>query len=150
MEAFLFAKGGKSLKNYKFISIFPTAVYILLSFYLIQFLNMGTKSFFLANTASMIIRIIISWNLEVKKHISLKDFIISIKPSTLFLFSLIMTFLFGNSTVPYFGVQRFGSYFKDMIFGGILFGINILVIIYENKTLIKEKLTNILRKKQKS
>lgn len=76
MEAFLFAKGGKSLKNYKFISIFPTAVYVFLSFYLIHFMNMGTKSFFLANTASMIIRIIISWNLEIKKHISLKDFII--------------------------------------------------------------------------
>lgn len=150
MEAFLFAKGGKSLQNYKFISIFPTAVYILLSFYLIQFLNMGTKSFFLANTASMIIRIIISWNLEVKKHISLKDFIVSIKPSTLFLFSLILTFLVGNQNVPYFGVQRFGSYFKDMILGGLLFGVNILVIAYENKPLIKEKVASILRKKQKS
>lgn len=150
MEAFLFAKGGKSLKNYKFISIFPTAVYILLSFYFIQSLNMGTKSFFLANTVSMIIRIIISWNLEVKKHISLKDFVFSIKPSTLFLFSLILTFLIGNPLIPHFGVQRFGSFFKDMIFGGFLFGINIFVISYENKALIKEKITNILRKKQKS
>jgi len=91
---------------------------------------MGTKSFFLANTASMIIRIFISWNLEVKKHINLKDFVVSIKPSWLFLFSLILTFLIGNPIVPYFGVHRFGSYFKDMIFGGLLFGINVFVIVY--------------------
>lgn len=130
MEAFLFAKGGKSLKSYKFISIFPTAVYILLSFYFIHSLNMGTKSFFLANTASMIIRIFISWNLEIKKHISLKDFIFSIKPSGLFLSSLILTFLIGNPVVPYFSIQRFNSYFKDMIIGGFLFGVNILVIAF--------------------
>lgn len=63
MEAFLFAKGGKSFTNYKYISIFPTTAYICLSFYFITYLNFGTASFFLANSVSMMIRIVISWNL---------------------------------------------------------------------------------------
>ncbi len=130
MEAFLFAKGGKSLQNYKYISIFPTSVYICLSFYFIRYLSFGTGSFFLANTVSMIIRIIISWNLEVKKHISLNKFLLSIKPSNLFLASLILTFLLGNPSLSAFGITRFNSYFKNMILGGALFGINILVIAF--------------------
>ena len=63
MEAFLFAKAGKEFKNYKYISIIPTAVYVVLSFLFINYLNLGTGSFFLGNAVSMVIRIIISWNL---------------------------------------------------------------------------------------
>jgi O-antigen/teichoic acid export membrane protein len=72
MEAFLFAKASKEFKLYKYVSLIPTAIYIFLSFYFINFLNLGTGSFFLANTISMMIRILISWNMEVKKHISLR------------------------------------------------------------------------------
>ena len=63
MDAFLFAKGVNSLKMYKYISIIPTVIYVLLSFYLLNHTNWGTSSFFLANTLTMMIRIVISWNL---------------------------------------------------------------------------------------
>ncbi len=130
MEAFLFAKGGKSIQNYKYISFFPTSVHIFLSFYFIHYLEIGTRSFFIANTVSMVIRIIISWNLEVKKHIDLKKFLLLIKPSNLFIASLVLTFLLGNPAIPFFSLPRFNGYFKDMLLGGFLFGINILVIAF--------------------
>lgn len=139
MEAFLFAK-GKQIQNYKYILLFPTGVYVILSFYFIQYLNLGTRSFFLANIVSKMIRIIISWNFQVNKHISLGKFIIQIKPSNLFLISLALTFLLGNPRIPYLGIRRFNSFFKDMILGGILFVINILIIAFQNRSYIKEKI----------
>ena len=150
MEAFLFAKAGKEFKNYKYISIIPTAVYVFLSFLFIHYLNLGTGSFFLGNAVSMVIRIIVSWNLEIKKHITLKDFILSIKPSNLFLLSLLSTFLLGNPSMPYFGIPRFNSYIKDMLLGGILFGINGLVIVFENGSFVISKLRSLLKKQIKT
>lgn len=118
------------MKLYKYISVFPTLVYILLSLYFISYLNIGAGSFFLANTISMVIRIIISWNLEIKRHISLGNYINSIKPSNLFLISLIITFFLGNPNIPFLGIKRFNSYFLNMLVGGFLFAINLLIIAF--------------------
>jgi hypothetical protein len=42
----------------------------------------------------------------------------------------------GNPSAPYFALPRFNSYFKNMILGGMLFGINVLVIIFENRSFV--------------
>jgi len=47
---------------------------------------------------------------------------------------------------PYVGIPRFNTYFKDMILGGFLFGINILAIAFENRIMIKEKVKSLLEK----
>lgn len=76
MEAFLFAKGINSFKVYNYASVFPAVIYTLLSFYFIRFTTLGTGSFFIANTISMMIRVAISWNLEIKKHVTLRTFLL--------------------------------------------------------------------------
>jgi hypothetical protein len=123
------------------MSILPTLIYILSSFYFISYVNLGAGSFFLANTISMLIRIIIAWNLEIKKHIQLEEFLEKIRPSWLFIVSLIVTFLLGKEGL---GVRRFDSHFLNMIIGGLLFIINVIVILWENMSVVKVQVVKVL------
>lgn len=74
----------------------------------------------------MLCKIIINWNIEIKKHITLKEFIRGASPNPLFYIILIVTLMTS------YQIQSRAqlSPFIDFIVGGVLFGITLLPILY--------------------
>jgi hypothetical protein len=76
----------------------------------------------------MLTRIIISWNIEIKKHIKLADFARGIKPNNLFLIALVLSLGLSH----YIKHTSIGlDYLIDMALGLILCGVVALPVLYE-------------------
>ena len=97
MEAFVLARADPvvTIPKFKYFTIFSTLCYISSSFWLLH-QGWGAAGLFLGNTIGMAVRVIISWNIEAKKHISLTNFIKELMPQPLF-FIVLLGSLFGSS-----------------------------------------------------
>lgn len=115
-----------TIPKFKYLTIFSTSIYILCSLVLVQ-LGLGAAGLFIGNVAGMLTRIVISWNIEIKKHITLGDFVRGIRPSWMFLVTMALCLYFS-----YWVRGRFMelSYLYDLAIGIVLFGVNLLPVLY--------------------
>mgnify|MGYP000860194681 len=75
----------------------------------------------------MISRIVINWNIEIKKHISLKEFIKGVFPSRIFSVVILIS-LFVSYIIKYRVPQL--NLLIDLGIGIVLFGLSCLPLAY--------------------
>jgi hypothetical protein len=78
----------------------------------------------------MLVRIAISWNIEIKKHIRLSSFVAEIVPNKGFVAALTIvlavSYQVKNTAIG-------NNYLSDLAVGGVLCGTAVLPVLYEYK-----------------
>jgi O-antigen/teichoic acid export membrane protein len=146
IEAFFFAIGKTSINKYNFLSIFTTALYLGSTMLFLR-LGYGTAGLYFGNIINMFSRIILCWYLEIRLHISAGKLLREVRPSLFFAFTSLGIFIISHKRYGY-TLDLFSNSLLTMALGGILFGVNLLPIIFENReVLIKTIKSKILKKK---
>lgn len=133
MEAFLFAK-GTAIMRYNFFSIITTCIY-LASTFAFTYGGFGASGLFLGNILNMALRIILCWLLEISQHIGLADMLVRIRPSLLFLAVSGVVFVAGHKDYGFAQKVSTNTLLKFLL-GAVLFGVNLLPILFENRNII--------------
>ena len=128
IQAFLFARGKESVTRYNFFSIITTCIYLAST---IAFLygGFGASGLFIGNIVNMALRIMLCWMLEINRYISFVQLLRRIKPSLLFLIVSVSVFFASHKE---YGVTQniFSHIILKFLLGAVLFGINLLPILY--------------------
>jgi O-antigen/teichoic acid export membrane protein len=133
MEAFLFAK-GTAIMRYNFFSVITTCIY-LASTFAFTYGGLGAAGLFLGNILNMALRIILCWSLEISQHIGLGELLLRIRPSLLFVVVWAAVFLAGHKEYG-FAQKVSSNSLLQFLLGAVLFGVNLLPIVFENRNII--------------
>jgi hypothetical protein len=89
----------------------------------------GASGLFMGNIVNMSLRIILCWNLEIHQYISIGELLQRIKPSLLFVIVSAVVFIVSHKE---YGMTQnlFANSILKFLLGAVLFGINLLPIIF--------------------
>ena len=96
----------------------------------------------MGNTIGMTVRIIISWNLEVHRHLSLGEFVKGVLPPKYY---FILSLLFMASLQQIRSLITLNKY-VDLAIGIAFFAINTIPLLFTYKTEIRDFLKNFKEK----
>ena len=134
IEAFFFATGRNSINKYNFLSIFTTAFYLAATVFFFT-LGFGAAGLFLGNILNMSSRILLCWYLEIRFHIDFPTLLKEIRPSLTFSITSILIFILCHKQYGY-ALNIVDHNMIKLALGGILFGVNLLPIIFENRQIL--------------
>ena len=145
LEAFVMARADPvlTIPKVKYFNVLSTLCSIGISYILLHE-GWGAAGLFLGNTLGMVIRIVISWNIETKKHIGLGSFVKGILPSPLFFATFFSCLLASLQIKSILG----SNYLYDFASGVGLFGVVCLPILWEYRGALKQVVGGLRRQKR--